>query len=62
MLPVVYEYEKSFGQYPNIKPGEEFTGYRANVRQQASDKRPRKQSHSEGAQQPAEPEGSGLLI
>ena len=31
VLPVVYEYEKSFGQYPNIKPGEEFTGYPANV-------------------------------
>ena len=31
VLPVVYEYEKSFDQYPNIKPGEEFTGYPANV-------------------------------
>ena len=31
VLPVVYEYEKSFGQCPNIKPGEEFTGYPANA-------------------------------
>jgi hypothetical protein len=25
----VAEYEKSLTQYPNIKPGEEFTGYKA---------------------------------
>ncbi len=31
VLPVVFEYEKSFDQYPNIKPGEEFTGYPASV-------------------------------
>jgi hypothetical protein len=31
VLPVVYEYEKSFGHYPNIKPGEEFTGYPASI-------------------------------
>ena len=29
VLPVVFEYEKSFAQYPNIKPGQEFTGYPA---------------------------------
>jgi arylsulfatase len=27
ILPFVYEYEKSVAKYPNIKPGEEFTGY-----------------------------------
>ncbi len=27
ILPFVFEYEKSIAQYPNIKPGEEFTGY-----------------------------------
>jgi hypothetical protein len=27
-LPPVFEYEKSIEQYPNIKPGEEFTGYK----------------------------------
>ena len=31
MFGMVYraiaEYEKSIAQYPNIKPGEEFTGY-----------------------------------
>lgn len=31
MFGIVYgavaEYEKSIAQYPNIKPGEEFTGY-----------------------------------
>lgn len=31
VLPVVYEYEKSFDQYPNIEPSEEFAGYPANV-------------------------------
>jgi len=25
--PYVGEYEKSIAKYPNIKPGEEFTGY-----------------------------------
>ena len=29
VLPVVYKYQKSFARYPNIKPGEEFTGYPA---------------------------------
>jgi arylsulfatase len=29
VLPAVFEYEKSFAQYPNIKPGQEFTGYPA---------------------------------
>jgi hypothetical protein len=24
----IAEYEKSLAQYPNIKPGEEFTGYK----------------------------------
>jgi arylsulfatase len=28
VLPPVFQYEKSFAQYPNIKPGEEFTGYK----------------------------------
>ncbi len=28
-LPFVGEYEKSIAKYPNIKPGEEFQGYRA---------------------------------
>jgi arylsulfatase len=28
-LPFVAEYEKSIAKYPNIKPGEEFQGYRA---------------------------------
>lgn len=28
VLPAVFEYEKSLAQYPNIKPGEEFTGYK----------------------------------
>ncbi len=28
VLPAVFEYMKSFAQYPNIKPGEEFTGYK----------------------------------
>ncbi len=32
MLGIAYhaiaEYEKSIAQYPNIKPGEEFTGYK----------------------------------
>jgi arylsulfatase A-like enzyme len=28
ILPFAAEYEKSVAQYPNIKPGEEFTGYR----------------------------------
>jgi hypothetical protein len=28
ILPFVAEYERSVAQYPNIKPGEEFTGYR----------------------------------
>jgi arylsulfatase A-like enzyme len=28
ILPFVGEYEKSIAQYPNIKPGEEFTGYK----------------------------------
>jgi arylsulfatase A-like enzyme len=28
VLPYVTEYEKSLAQYPNIKPGEEFTGYK----------------------------------
>ena len=31
VLPVVFEYEKSFAQYPNIKPGQEFTGYPPDV-------------------------------
>ena len=31
VLPVVFEYEKSFAQYPNIKPGQEFNGYPAKV-------------------------------
>ncbi|MGZ5402954.1 MAG: sulfatase-like hydrolase/transferase [Aeromicrobium sp.] len=26
-LPAVFEYEKSFAQYPNIKPGQDFDGY-----------------------------------
>ena len=28
VLPAFFQYVKSFEQYPNIKPGEEFTGYR----------------------------------
>jgi arylsulfatase A-like enzyme len=28
ILPYVAQYEKSVAQYPNIKPGEEFTGYK----------------------------------
>jgi arylsulfatase len=28
VLPPVFQYEKSFAEYPNIKPGEEFTGYK----------------------------------
>jgi arylsulfatase len=28
VLPPVFQYVKSFAQYPNIKPGEEFTGYK----------------------------------
>ena len=28
ILPFVAEYEKSIAQYPNIKPGEEFNGYK----------------------------------
>jgi arylsulfatase len=28
ILPFVAQYEKSLVQYPNIKPGEEFTGYK----------------------------------
>jgi len=28
-LPYIAEWEKSVAQYPNIKPGEEFTGYTA---------------------------------
>ncbi len=27
VLPFIFGYEKSIAQYPNIKPGEEFTGY-----------------------------------
>jgi len=27
VFPYVMQYEKSIAQYPNIKPGEEFTGY-----------------------------------
>jgi hypothetical protein len=27
MAPFIAEYQKSIAQYPNIKPGEEFTGY-----------------------------------
>jgi len=27
LLPYIAEYQKSIAQYPNIKPGEEFTGY-----------------------------------
>jgi hypothetical protein len=27
VFPYVVEYEKSIAKYPNIKPGEEFTGY-----------------------------------
>jgi hypothetical protein len=27
VLPPIFQYEKSFAQYPNIKPGEEFKGY-----------------------------------
>jgi arylsulfatase len=27
ILPFVAQYENSVAQYPNIKPGEEFTGY-----------------------------------
>lgn len=29
VLPPVFEYEKSFAQFPNIKPGQEFEGYPA---------------------------------
>jgi len=29
ILPYVAQYEKSVAQYPNIRPGEEFTGYKA---------------------------------
>ena len=28
VLPPLFQYMKSFAQYPNIKPGEEFTGYK----------------------------------
>jgi arylsulfatase len=28
VLPAVFEYMQSFARYPNIKPGEEFTGYK----------------------------------
>jgi len=28
ILPIVGEYQKSVAKYPNIKPGEEFTGYK----------------------------------
>ena len=28
VLPSVFQYMKSIAQYPNIKPGEEFTGYK----------------------------------
>ena len=28
ILPYVTQYEKSVAQYPNIRPGEEFTGYK----------------------------------
>ena len=28
VLPPVFQYETSFAQYPNIKPGQEFTGYK----------------------------------
>jgi hypothetical protein len=27
LLPYLAEWEKSVAKYPNIKPGEEFTGY-----------------------------------
>jgi hypothetical protein len=27
VLPPVFQYERSFAQYPKIKPGEEFTGF-----------------------------------
>lgn len=29
VLPIAFEYHQSFSKYPNIKPGEEFTGYPA---------------------------------
>ncbi|MGA8448612.1 MAG: sulfatase-like hydrolase/transferase [Candidatus Acidiferrales bacterium] len=28
VMPPVVEYQKSIAEYPNIKPGEEFTGYK----------------------------------
>jgi arylsulfatase len=28
ILPFIAEYQRSIVQYPNIKPGEEFTGYK----------------------------------
>jgi arylsulfatase len=35
ILPYVAEYEKSIAQYPNIKPGEEFTGYTKAIKKSA---------------------------
>ena len=35
ILPYVAQYEKSLAQYPNIKPGEEFNGYKKLVRKSA---------------------------
>jgi arylsulfatase A-like enzyme len=32
VLPFVGAYQKSVAEYPNIKPGEEFTGYKASVK------------------------------
>ena len=34
-LPPAFQYERSFAQYPNIKPGEEFTGYKAPLKKSA---------------------------
>ena len=35
VLPPVFQYERSFAQYPNIKPGEEFTGYKTPLKKSA---------------------------
>jgi hypothetical protein len=35
MLPFVGEYQKSVAQYPNIKPGEEFAGYKKPLQKSA---------------------------
>ena len=39
VLPVVSGYEKSFAQYPNIKPGQEFTATQPKPPQQTSEER-----------------------